>query len=99
LGILNSRLMDFIYSFVNPEKGEALAQVKKDHVENLLVPDIAKVAPEMITEITSLVDRILTVKRANPTADTAELETQLDTLVYQLYNLTPEEIKIVKEKQ
>ena len=30
--------------------------------------------------------------------DTSDLETQLDTLVTQLYNLTPEEIKIVEEK-
>ena len=29
LGLLNSKLMNFIYSFINPERGEALAQVKR----------------------------------------------------------------------
>lgn len=35
LGLLNSKLMDFVYTYINPEKGEVLAQVKKNHVESL----------------------------------------------------------------
>jgi len=38
LGILNSKLTDFVYSLMNPEKGEALAEVKKHHVEQLPIP-------------------------------------------------------------
>jgi adenine-specific DNA-methyltransferase len=38
LGILNSSLTGFVYSYMNPEQGEALAEVKKEHVENLLLP-------------------------------------------------------------
>jgi len=37
LGIINSCLLGFAYQFMNPEKGEALAQVKKRHVELLPV--------------------------------------------------------------
>ena len=33
LGILNSSLTGFVYSYMNPEQGEALAEVKKEHVE------------------------------------------------------------------
>ena len=36
-------------------------------------------------------------KKQNPLADTSELENQIDQLVYQLYDLTDEEIKIVEE--
>jgi adenine-specific DNA-methyltransferase len=46
--------------------------------------------------ITSLVDQILTCKKSNPDADTIALEKEIDQLVYQLYELTEEEIKIVE---
>jgi adenine-specific DNA-methyltransferase len=46
--------------------------------------------------ITSLVDQILTAKKFNPNADTTRLEAEIDRLVYQLYELTAEEIKIVE---
>ena len=46
--------------------------------------------------ITSLVDQILTAKKSDPKADTTALETEIDQLVYQLYELTAEEIKIIE---
>ena len=45
-------------------------------------------------QIEVLVDKILTAKEQNQ--DTAELEKQIDVLVYQLYGLTEEDIKIVE---
>jgi type II restriction/modification system DNA methylase subunit YeeA len=47
-------------------------------------------------KITSLVDQILTAKKANPNANTSALEGEIDRLVYQLYGLTEEEIAIVE---
>ncbi len=47
-------------------------------------------------EIETLVDRILTAKQADPAADVHALEAQIDHLVYQLYNLTPEEMSLVE---
>jgi hypothetical protein len=35
-------------------------------------------------------------KRPNPKADTSKLEREIDELVYALYGLTPEEIKLVE---
>jgi hypothetical protein len=43
-----------------------------------------------------LVDRILAVKAKDADADTSKLEREIDELVYALYSLTPEEIKIVE---
>lgn len=34
--------------------------------------------------------------KQNPQTDTTELENQIDQLVYQLYELTDEEIKIIE---
>ena len=42
---------------------------------------------------------ILATKHADPAADTSELERQIDQMVYELYGLTEEEIKIVVGKE
>jgi methylase of polypeptide subunit release factors len=44
-----------------------------------------------------LVDKILAVKKDNPNADTIKLEQQIDTIVYELYNLTPDEQNIIEQ--
>jgi len=96
LGILNSKFTDFIYFFINPEKGEALAQVKKTHVEELLLPKRSFDAPDEQEPIIKLVNQILVAKSENPKADTSALEREIDQLVYALYELTPDEIVIVE---
>jgi adenine-specific DNA-methyltransferase len=47
-------------------------------------------------KIGDLVNEILFIKKQNPQADTTTLENQIDQLVYQLYDLTEEEIKIIE---
>jgi adenine-specific DNA-methyltransferase len=47
----------------------------------------------------TLVDKILSAKKENPKANTAALEKEIDELVYTLYGLTKEEIKIVEENK
>ncbi|GDX84001.1 hypothetical protein LBMAG43_00430 [Methylococcaceae bacterium] len=91
LAIVNSKLTDFIYTTMNPEKGEALAQVKKQHVENLILRDIS--ISEQQPFIT-LVDKILAEKKAGN--DTRALEREIDVLVYGLYGLTEDEIRIIE---
>jgi len=39
----------------------------------------------------------LPLKKQDPAADTSALEKEIDLLVYQLYGLTAEEIKIVEQ--
>ncbi|MFZ5976222.1 MAG: hypothetical protein ACOYU6_01025 [Bacteroidota bacterium] len=46
--------------------------------------------------LSSLVNRILSRKLLDNSADTKDLEKQIDQLVYQLYGLTEEEIKIIE---
>jgi hypothetical protein len=66
---------------------------KKAFLENLPIP---KATEAQQTEIAEIVDKILTQKKANPQTDTTELEHEIDGLVYQLYDLTDEEIAIVE---
>ncbi|MDD2365955.1 MAG: TaqI-like C-terminal specificity domain-containing protein [Desulfuromonadaceae bacterium] len=60
LGVLNSKLADFVYTIMNPEKGEALAQVKKQHVEQLPIPPATDAQQAPIIE---LVQKILAAKQ------------------------------------
>ena len=46
--------------------------------------------------IITLVDKILAAKAKDAQADTSELESQIDALVYDLYGLTEEEIAVVE---
>ncbi|MDQ0288161.1 Eco57I restriction-modification methylase domain-containing protein [Oligosphaera ethanolica] len=70
------------------------ARVMDDHY--LSKCPIPAILYEEQQPIISLVDRILTAKEANPSADTSELEAKIDQKVYELYGLTPEEIAIVE---
>lgn len=108
LGLLNSKLMDFFYAFINPEKGEALAEVKKHHVEGLPIHpiDFSEVySKESYKKMIELVDRMLKLSKQQsrtPQEKTvldrqiAATDVQIDRLVYDLYGLTEEEIKIVE---
>ena len=49
-------------------------------------------------EIISLVEQILDSKAKDPTTDTKELESKIDSLVYTLYNLTSNEITTIDSK-
>ena len=111
LGILNSKLMDFAYTFMNPEKGEALAQVKKHHVEQLPIRTIDLCNPEdkiKHDKMVKLVERILDLHKQLSVAKVPATKTriqrqieatdrEIDQLVYELYGLTDDEIKIVEE--
>ena len=41
-------------------------------------------------------DTFMVAKRANPQADTFKWEEEIDQLVYQLYGLTEDEVKVVE---
>ena len=43
-----------------------------------------------------MVDKILSLKKSDPQADTSVLEAEIDRMVYELYGLTEDEIKIVE---
>ncbi|TSA25174.1 MAG: hypothetical protein D4R67_10655, partial [Bacteroidetes bacterium] len=42
-----------------------------------------------------LVDQILAAKKSDSSVDTTELENYLDVMIYHLYELTYEEVKII----
>ena len=57
---------------------------------------VPRITPDQQLPIIELANQILTTKRADPDADTFALEDEIDKLVYELYNLTEDEIAIVE---
>jgi hypothetical protein len=97
LGLLNSRLLTYIYRARAQEEGRTFAQVKIFRVRELPLPDADAQTQAEHGGLVALVDRILKAKREDGAADTAALEREIDERVYRLYGLTAEEIKIVEE--
>lgn len=55
-----------------------------------------RVAETLIQELETLVNSILAARTKNAAVDTSAFEQQIDELVYGLYGLTEEEIRIVE---
>jgi adenine-specific DNA-methyltransferase len=97
-GLLNSEPVTFFFKkyYAGGGLGDEGYRYKKAFLENLPIPPITSSNESIVHQIESLVDKILESKKQNPNADIKELENQIDQLVYQLYNLTPDEIKIIE---
>jgi len=107
LGILNSKLTDFYYFQINPERGEVLAEVKKQHVEQLPIPK--NVSDKQQTEIIKFVEQLLKLnadKQNTTLPNQLEMinnriehtESKINQIIYELYNLTKEEIKLIETR-
>ena len=96
LGILNSKLIDFYVKSYVHLYGDTGFLLSNQYVERIPIPPITPQNQPIANQIIALVDQILSAKTPNPDADTSELEKEIDLLVYKLYNLTEEEIKIVE---
>ncbi|WP_231201731.1 Eco57I restriction-modification methylase domain-containing protein [Helicobacter pylori] len=101
LGILNSKLMTYFYKkkfFPAHMQGGAFG-FDTLSVETLPIPQITKSNQPTARKITDCAKAILEAKEKDPKANTQKLEKEIDALVYRLYNLTDEEIKIIEEGQ
>nr|WP_187837090.1 class I SAM-dependent DNA methyltransferase [Helicobacter pylori] len=74
-------------------------ELKTNNLEKIPIPQITEKNQELADKIIVLVDKILQAKAKDPKANTQKLEKEIDALVYQLYHLTDEEIKIIENGQ
>ncbi|GAA9209325.1 class I SAM-dependent DNA methyltransferase [Helicobacter pylori] len=101
LGMLHSKLITFAFKtfYAGGGLGESGYRYKKAFIERLPIPQITPQNQELADKITDGAKAILEAKEKDPKANTQRLEKEIDALVYQLYNLTDEEIKIIEEGQ
>lgn len=94
LGLLNSKLISF-YKTKNSgsAKKDDFTQITLGDIRQLPVP---KANDSIQLDIEELVNLVLDIKKTGSTSTTIFLENQIDHLVYKLYDLTEEEIKIVE---
>ena len=109
LGLLNSKLMTYWYQCLIPEKGRVFAEVKVVNVKKLPIRPIDFSKPDEVKQhdkMVSLVEEMLELhkkisKIKNPEEKTRiqrqidATDDRIDKLVYELYGLSEEEIKIV----
>ena len=97
-GLLNSKSLSFFFKkyYAGGGLGKEGYRYKKAFLENLPIPLITPSNESTVRQIESLVDKIIAAKKENPKANTIAWEREIDRLVYQLYELTDEEIMIVE---
>jgi hypothetical protein len=96
-GLLNSNPVTYFFKhwYAGGGLGEEGYRYKKAFLENLPLPPITPSNETIVKQIEKLVDKILKAKKQNPQADTSDLENQIDIMVYKLYDLTYDEVKII----
>ncbi|KNX46756.1 class I SAM-dependent DNA methyltransferase [Helicobacter pylori] len=99
--LLNSKLITFYFkNFCGGcILGKSGYQYNKHALEKIPIPQITEKNQELAHKITDGAEQILKVKEKDPKANTQRLEKEIDALVYQLYHLTDEEIKIIEDGQ
>ena len=110
LGLLNSSFLNWYYqNILNPEKGEALAQVKRGHIANLPIKTIdpshkneIESEKEIITLVEQLLELNMKIKNENLESNISPIksrieycESRINEIVYILYGLTKDEINIL----
>ena len=91
-GLLNSSLIEFWLKNKGKMQGNNF-QIDK---APLIALPLIKPKQGIQNEISKYVSLIIKFKKNNPSADTSELENQIDQLVYALYELTEKEIAIIE---
>lgn len=109
LAIINSSLMNFYhnYKYLDLTKN-TFQKILIQNCKNFPIPKLNKSNQATHDAIVNLVEQMLVAKKQQQTAVTERdksylddkcknIDSQINDLVYELYSLTPEEIKIVEE--
>ena len=96
LAVLNSKLATFYHFNSSPKatKG-AFPKILVYDVNNFPLP--SNLSKETNDILKTLINEIIEKKRTNSDYDTSEQEEEIDKIIYSLYGLTEEEIKIVEQ--
>lgn len=99
LGFLNSSLIFYYFKNIGHLYSDKGFLLSNQYVEKFPILKIHSKNQKIADELINLVDEILKAKEQDKNANTQELENKINSLVYKLYNLTEEEIKIIENKE
>ena len=95
LAIINSKLNTYFFSkFLSTDTLQGTySSIYPEDIRQIPIIDISESEQ---APIINLVEQILFSKQRDPSVSTAEMEQEIDKLVYVLYGLTGEEIEIIE---
>ncbi len=93
LAVLNSKVVWHFLKSVCVIRSGGYIEVKPQYFEQIPIP---KINPTIQNTLTVLADKAIQARTKNQQADITEIENQIDQLVYQLYDLTEEEIAVIE---
>ncbi len=93
LSILNSTLIDWYYRVLSMEAGRVFPQVKISRLAGL---PIRLLSIEEQAPFIRLANQLLNCKKDTPNADTTAIEREIDRLIYELYDLSEEDIQLIE---
>ncbi len=97
LAILNSKLIiNLFVSKLDTLVGSAYRHYKYNF-EKLPIPPITEENKDIVAKLENLTERITKIKQQDKSTNVKDLEQKIDSLVYKLYDLTPDEIQIIEE--
>jgi len=94
VAFFNSKLFRYCFTDNFPELQGNSRELRKVIFEQIPVKEITPKEEEPFIE---KVSTILSQKQQNPQANTLKLETEIDNLVYKLYNLSKDEIALIEK--
>lgn len=112
LGLLNSKLADFLYNDLVGEKARVFPEVKPVQLFKLPIREINPICPKdkhLHDRLVNLVKHMIDIKKKKihliPSLQKEQIEREIqitdekiDELVYELYGITEEERKVIEEE-
>ncbi len=96
LGILNSRVLDWYFRLINSSLGDKGQEFRKIYVKTVPIPSLNQY-PALKAVLTEKVQSIINMNDEQRASDVYEMTlAEIDQIVYQLYELTPDEIALVE---
>ena len=90
--LLNSKLMNFYHKYL-------FLDIEKELFQKILIEN-CKLFPcrafKDSNSVKEIIEKIIKTKSSDAETDTTEFETNLDKMIYEIYELTEEEIKIIE---
>ena len=98
LGLINSKLISYYFHIMydSLSLSGGYLRIGGPQISSLPIPTSRMLADKLAIKISQIVNKVITEKELDKSTDTHGLEADIDKLVYQLYELTPEEIAIIE---
>ncbi|MEC9491121.1 hypothetical protein [Flexistipes sp.] len=69
-------------------------EFKIQYINQIHIPEVSE---EKQNIFETIANNIIDIKKNNPKADTTDLEHEIERMIYDLYDLTDDEIKIIEK--